>query len=210
MTEANLPQLTKKERRQMRREERERQHAAIATSAGRKKTGRMILYIVILAGITAGSWFYFKKTSRPLGADFSVAHPIQGQEHIKPGQQHDAYNSNPPTSGWHYEEPARADFYDTPLPDEQLVHNLEHGHIWIAYHPRIPDEVKRAIKKFTALMVIATPRDANDTDIALGAWGRLDKFNLDGQPLDEARIADFIRRYRDKGPEKLPAAAHLR
>ena len=194
----------------MRREERDKTRAASVQSVGRKKTGRVAFYAVLLLIVAAGSAFYFKKNSRPLGPDFSVTFPVQGQEHIKPGAEHPLYNSNPPTSGPHYEEPARADFYDTPLPDEQLVHNLEHGHIWIAYHPQIPEDVERSIKKFTELMVIATPREANETDIALAAWGRLDAFDLDGQPLDEARVRDFIRRYRDKGPEKLPAAAHLR
>ena len=49
----------------------------------------------------------------------------------------------------------------------------------------------------------------NDTDIALAAWGRLDKFNLENNNFNKdnlnqikQRIKDFILRYENKGPEK--------
>lgn len=58
-----------------------------------------------------------------LGEEF----PNLGQQHIDIGTEHIAYNSNPPTSGPHYIQPANWGVYETTLPDEQLVHNLEHG-----------------------------------------------------------------------------------
>jgi hypothetical protein len=46
--------------------------------------------------------------------------------------------------------------------------------------------------------VIVTPRPQNDAPIAVAAWGRLLKL----QRFDEARIFEFINRYRGKiGPE---------
>jgi hypothetical protein len=57
------------------------------------------------------------------------------QEHIDLGAQHEDYNSTPPTSGPHYGTPADPGFYPSPLPPEQLVHNLEHGQIVIWYRP---------------------------------------------------------------------------
>src|SRR5574337_1184611 len=60
--------------------------------------------------------------------------PIQGANHIPVGQPHEPYNSNPPTSGPHYATPAEAGFYDAAPPDEQLVHDLEHGYVIIWYN----------------------------------------------------------------------------
>ena len=60
--------------------------------------------------------------------------PIMAVRHIQIGEQHEPYNSDPPTSGPHYAQPAQAGFYDEALPDEQLVHNLEHGYIVIWYN----------------------------------------------------------------------------
>ena len=44
-------------------------------------------------------------------------------------------NSSPPTSGPHWRHAADPGFYGTELPDEELVHNLEHGQIVVSYNP---------------------------------------------------------------------------
>ena len=67
--------------------------------------------------------------------------------------------------------------------------------------------IKEELKQFGAAKVIITPREANETDIALAAWGRLDTFNLDGKALPVERITDFIKRYANQGPEKVPQAS---
>jgi hypothetical protein len=48
------------------------------------------------------------------------------------------WNTNPPTSGPHYEIPAVWGAYSEPVNMAQLVHNLEHGGIYILYGPRVP------------------------------------------------------------------------
>ena len=83
------------------------------------------------------------------------------------------------------------------------MHNLEHGEIWVSYHPRVKDQITTELKALLRARVIITPRAANDTDIAVAAWGRLDKFDLTGEPLDTVRILDFIKRYQNRGPEHL-------
>ncbi|MBI2039252.1 MAG: DUF3105 domain-containing protein [Candidatus Niyogibacteria bacterium] len=83
----------------------------------------------------------------------------------------------------------------------------EYNSIWIAYHPRIADEIKEELKQFAAAKVIITPREANETDIALAAWGRLDAFNVENNGLPAQRINDFITRYINKGPEKVSGAS---
>ena len=44
------------------------------------------------------------------------------------------YNSNPPTSGPHYEIWTQAGVYDAPKDDRNLVHSLEHGYVIISYN----------------------------------------------------------------------------
>lgn len=192
-----------------RREREERRAAARGAESSRPRPGRgrggLIAALVGLFLLALFGWWLFSQV--PKTEDRSVAYEIQGQEHVAPGSGHPPYNSNPPSSGWHYPEPAAAGFYERELPDEQVVHNLEHGQIWIAYRPGIPDEAKRSLRGFAGGWVVVSPRPANDADIALVAWGRVDAWNLGGGELDEARIRDFITRYRNKGPEKLPPGA---
>ena len=125
----------------------------------------------------------------------------QGQEHIKVGASHPPYNSNPPTSGWHYSQPAKWGVHSKPLADEQAIHNLEHGGIWISYK-NIDQETKANLERITKAngsSIILSPRDANDAKIVLAAWTRLEKL----ESYDEAKILDFILRNKSKGPEDI-------
>ena len=45
-----------------------------------------------------------------------------------------AYNSVPPTSGDHWSTPVRCGFYIEPVPDELIVHNMEHSNIVVSYN----------------------------------------------------------------------------
>jgi len=164
-----------------------------------KKIGYWIVGLVVVIG---GGWLLVSTTG-PKGPDYSQPVEILGRNHIQEGTTFNGYNSNPPTSGDHYQNPAPARFYDKELPDEQLVHNLEHGHIWIAYKPGLPAEIVDGLKNFAGGNVVVTPRSKNDTDIALAAWGRLDKFNIEAGSIDQQRLKDFISRYRNRGPERV-------
>lgn len=163
---------------------------------------KKILLLTVIAGVLLIIYWVVSNQS-PKSPDYSKAFPIQGWEHIAVGNPHLAYNSNPPTSGWHYNNPADEKFYNEELPDEQLVHNLEHGDIWIAYRPGISEDIKNQLRKFGNGKTITTARSKNEFDIALVAWGRLDAFNIENNILDENRIASFIKRYTNKGPEKI-------
>ncbi len=126
--------------------------------------------------------------------------PSQGQTHIDEGASHPAYNSNPPTSGWHYAAPADWGIYQDTIPDEVLVHNLEHGGIWLSYRDK---DDSQTIQQLTDIArrypnhVILTYRPADDRPIAVAAWGHLLKLDA----VDNTAILDFITRYIRKGPE---------
>jgi len=183
---------------------------AEARKIRRKKVFKKIsLWIMGLAVLIGGGWLLVS-TAGPKGTDYSQGIFVLGRDHITDGTTYTSYNSNPPTSGPHYANPASARFYDKELPDEQLVHNLEHGHIWIAYKPGLSKDVIGILKDFSGRNVIVTPRSKNDTDIALAAWGRLDQFNVEPSGIDKQRIKDFISRYQNKGPESISVQGHLR
>lgn len=123
----------------------------------------------------------------------------QGQDHIAPGEEHPPYNSNPPTSGWHWVQAASWGIYNKPLIDEQAVHNLEHGGIWISYKD-IDEETLSQLKKIAkanAQSVILSPRDENDSKIVLASWLHLEQMD----EYDETRILEFISRNKNNSPE---------
>lgn len=206
MDEQQKPQSTK----ETRREEKEEKKAAERRRVEQKNLVRKIRNWGIVAVIIAGLIYVvyvFAQDSAPQGEDFSSAIPLLAATHVPVGSVLPEYTSNPPSSGPHYAQTARSGFRVQAIPDQNVIHNLEHGDIWIAYHPRVSEDVSEILKKFTAPKVIITPREANDTDIALVAWGRLDTFNIEGDVVPDQRIRDFIKRYVNKGPERVPGAS---
>jgi len=124
-----------------------------------------------------------------------------GNPHIPVGTKGTGYSSNPPTSGEHYPSEAPWGVHAQPLPDELVIHNLEHAGIWISYKDPNDTDLASKLGQVTrryATKVILTPRPQNDAPIAVAAWGHLLKL----QEFDEVKIVAFISAYRGKvGPE---------
>lgn len=115
------------------------------------------------------------------------------------------YNSNPPTSGAHYEVPATWGIHNEAPLDEALVHNLEHGGIIISYNPaQIQGEMLEDLRTQTRQLsdvnprIILTPRADLDSPIALTAWGYLQKLDSYDPALVQAFYDAHIAR---RGPE---------
>jgi len=198
---------------QRRAEKRASQEVGAGRGASSGAPARLLRPLVwlVVAAVALYGLYALVRNNTPQTEDMSRAIPIMGQEHISVDAEHEAYNSNPPTSGPHYDTPAHPGFREEAIADENLVHSLEHGLIWIAYHPRIGESAREALRDIAGSWVVVTAREANEHDIALAAWGWLDAFNLEGGVLDEVaeqRISDFIARYRGRGPEKIPAGQH--
>jgi hypothetical protein len=149
--------------------------------------------IVIMVGVI-GSTVYFTSKGVKKNAPVAIGDdiPLLAVQHIDQGASHIAYNSNPPTSGQHYFDPAPAGVYTQQPADETLVHNLEHGYVWISYSPEKIDVA--TVGKMASLVksypkVVMTPRPGNDSPIALAGWGKLIKLDA----FDEGKIVSFIK-----------------
>lgn len=166
-----------------------------------KKVGWIVGSILALVALIGGGiWYSAKRDSALPGVLVSD----QGRQHVGPDHGH-TYNSNPPTSGPHFAQVADWGVYKEELPDEILIHNLEHGGVWISYKPDIPEDIRLKLENFYqqwGRKVIVAPRSKNDTDIALAAWNRLDKFSA--SEYSDERVNRFIKAYRNKGPEFVP------
>ncbi len=157
-------------------------------------TGGFVIFFGIMG------FFIFQK-SKPQPPAIGESFPILTSVHIKEGASHETYNSNPPTSGSHYATPANWRVYENELLDEQLIHNLEHGGIWISYKD-IDQDTKSKLEKLTRQnsgSVVIAPRIANDAKIIFTSWGRIQKF----ENFDEEAMTLFINGNKNRSPEKL-------
>ena len=214
--------LSKKERKKLAKEQKKQQTLIDKKKASFGKwIGIGIVAFVILGGIFWIVSNVIKESSKPVpGKEVAVL----GRTHVPIGTKV-KYNSNPPTSGNHYDTWTKSGAYDKPIEDGYLVHSLEHGYIVISHNCEMTssklkaqsskvgtesaktdkkcldfiDKLKERVKKDSWKMILL-PRASLDTNFALTAWGRIDKFNLKEGSLE--RVNDFIDSFRNTGPEK--------
>lgn len=202
MDQNNTPpeQPTRRERRELERQWMKANPGQVKEGMWHKKLIRLALVAIAVAVVAGLVWLFVFAPSRPERQRPGEAFDIQGQTHIAVGATHEAYNSNPPSSGPHYAQPATWGVHDTELPDEQVVHNLEHGGIWISYKG-IDATTTVALGDITRSQskVIMAPRANNDAPIVLVSWGRVQKF----QTYDEQSILAFIKANKNRSPEPL-------
>jgi hypothetical protein len=108
------------------------------------------------------------------------------------------YSHTPPVGGVHFPVPGTCGFYQQdPPPIEYLVHDLEHGAIWIAYAPDLPDAQLATLRDVAAQQakVVITPYEDMASPITVTSWGR--QLALDS--VDDPRLQQFIATYRN-GP----------
>ncbi len=92
-----------------------------------KKLIIIILAVVFSAGFL--TWLFIESTKSLPGSKIDDL----GREHVPVGQEV-KYNSNPPTSGPHFEDWIRSGVYKEVKDDGYLIHSLEHGYVILSYN----------------------------------------------------------------------------
>jgi hypothetical protein len=102
------------------------------------------------------------------------------------------YPMSPPAGGPHNPAWLNCGVYDQPVPNENAVHALEHGAVWITYSPDLGDADLDRLKAVTPdSYAVLSPYDGLDSPIAISAWGAQLKLDDPGDPSLQA----FIDRY---------------
>lgn len=168
-------------------------------------TGVILLTLVILGG---GMWLW---TSQSANNKERLSKPLVGEKisdmggvHVARGKPHDPYNSNPPTSGPHFGDGTAGPGIKTePVPDELVLHSMEHGAAVVWYKEGLDQSDVNKIKEAfgnSSGKKIMLPRKDLDVPVALTSWGYLLKLQI----VDEVKIKEFIETNNDRAPEKAP------
>jgi hypothetical protein len=195
--ETENQELTKNERNEIKRKKTNAAHERKVKLLKMKRMAPWMIFLLLMVGGIYGSSILAQKSnaSRP-----GEAVAVMKVEHIEEGERFEGYNSNPPTSGPHA-GPAPWGMNYTEHPDENLVHNLEHGGIWISHKNLTETDVAtlESIARGYKTTVVVSPREQNDANIAVASWGRLLKLDI----LNEAAIKEFIQLNTNKSPEPM-------
>jgi uncharacterized protein DUF3105 len=179
--------MAKREAKSARREG--QRPAKVRGAAHRRRTFALVLCAVVVAVVVG--YFAYRAAADLPGAKMAD----QGNLHIaSETTAHEAYNSDPPTSGPHLPYIAPWGVHTRPIARELQVHNLEDGGVLVQYGCECPDVVDR-LRSIVAgydRQVILAPYPGMKNRIALTAWTRIDTM----ETLDEARVRRFIDAYR--------------
>jgi len=108
------------------------------------------------------------------------------------------YEQTPPAGGPHNPVWQNCGYYAEPVRDENAVHSLEHGAVWITYSPDLPqDEVERLRDLAqNQTYILVSPRDGLPSPVVASAWGK----QLRLQSADDPDLERFIGAFR-QGPQ---------
>jgi hypothetical protein len=154
--------------------------------------GPLVVLIVVLAAVaikqsasaTPGSDIAGLKTYTDLSRNH-VTTPV-------------TYPQTPPVGGNHNPVWQNCGVYDQPIKNENGVHSLEHGAVWITYQPDLPaDQVaKLAAAAKGQPYVLVSPYQGLPAPVVVSAWGN--QVQLTG--ASDPRLEQFIRTF-EQGPQ---------
>lgn len=112
------------------------------------------------------------------------------------------YAQMPPVGGNHAPIWQNCGFYDTPIADENGVHSMEHGAVWITYHPDLPSDAANVLreKSVNQTHVLVSPYPDLPAPVVASAWGK--QLQLDA--VNDPRLDQFIQTFQhgSQAPEQ--------
>jgi hypothetical protein len=108
------------------------------------------------------------------------------------------YKQNPPVGGPHNPVWQNCGYYDQQVHDENAVHSLEHGAVWITYSPNLPQDQVEHLRDIAenATYALVSPRDGLPSPVVASAWGK--QLRLDD--AEDPDLERFIGAY-EQGPQ---------
>ena len=115
------------------------------------------------------------------------------------------YEQSPPAGGPHNAVWLNCGIYDQPVPNENAVHSMEHGAVWVTYNPDdiSGDDLATLESQLPSTYVVLSPYEGLDAPIAVSNWNH----QLKVDAADDERIAQFFEEYWRSADVPEPNAA---
>ena len=108
------------------------------------------------------------------------------------------YPQTPPVGGNHNPVWQNCQYYDTAIPNERAVHDLEHGAVWITYAPETSQADRGVLKALadTGDHIIVSQYAGLPSPIVATAWGK----QLQLPSVNDPRLKQFVQAF-ENGPQ---------
>lgn len=104
------------------------------------------------------------------------------------------YAQTPPVGGEHSPVWLRCAVYTEQVPEENAVHSMEHGAIWVTYDPALSQDEVQRLSRLQGLKpeyVLISPLQGLPSKVVASTWG----LQLKADTVDDPRLADFVKEY---------------
>jgi putative peptide zinc metalloprotease protein len=145
-----------------------------------------------IAGVFAGlGFFWVPQISFGSGVPAGVVtFDVQTALHVRGPV---SYPQAPPVGGNHSPIWQNCGFYDVPIAEENGVHSLEHGAVWITYRPGLPERDVNLLRAMAQRgYVLVSPYPRLNKAVVASAWGRQLRLNS----VRDARLEQFVDVFR--------------
>lgn len=116
-----------------------------------------------------------------------------------------AYEQSPAVGGDHAPQWLACGVYAEPVREENAVHNLEHGTVWVGYQPGLSAGDIDQLAKMLPENGIMAPYPGLDSKIVMTVWG----FQLMVDKADDPRLDEFLLRFGNSQATLEPGASCL-
>jgi Protein of unknown function (DUF3105) len=109
-----------------------------------------------------------------------------------------SYPQTPPVGGDHNPVWQNCGFYSSPVRNENAVHSMEHGAVWITYQPDLPSDQVEVLRNLAHdnTYVLVSPFPDSPAPVVASAWGK--QLQLDS--ANDPRLEQFVSAFRE-GPQ---------
>lgn len=153
--------------------------------------GAFVTAAAAVVGCSSGDGASIVPSTSPSGPTPGTVYAVPSRDHV---QGSVAYPQTPPVGGDHNAVWQNCGVYDRSVANENAVHSLEHGAVWITYDPQLdaPRVAALAALAIGQTHVLVSPFEGTPSPVVASAWGVQQRFESAADP----GIAAFIQAYQ--------------
>lgn len=159
------------------------------------KYGGVALAALLLLGVGYGVYNWLTTRDENRRPENVIAYNYTGGEHSNDAV---TYTESPPVGGTHNPAWQTCQFYDGKIANENAVHSLEHGAVWVTYRPDISEADKDRLRNWAGdrSYLMVSEYDDQESPFVFTAWNN----QLELSSLDDKQAVQFMN-YFIQGPQ---------
>jgi len=187
---------------QQREQKRQEKLAEYQKQLAKRRRSKIVWWVagvtaaVVVIGLVIASIAFAPKPA-PTYTPGSAGAEVEGVETFENVADHVEgtvdYPQAPPAGGPHNSTWLNCGAYNQPVPNENAVHSMEHGAVWVTYDADqlTGDELATLKRQLPSTYVVLSPYEGLDSPIVLSGWNK--QLKLDS--ADDERIPKFMEEY---------------